>query len=802
LKRLAKKPSSQFLSALHRALGEANTDPVIAGELARMIRMATMQRHPAGIEDIQGTVELDGSFFAVDLGDRLGVEFAYGLYRELPEALAFIHSLPRGGRMIDVGANFGFFTVRGAQQVGAGGEVLALEPHPRARALLQKNVATNHVQRIVAVFEVGAAEENGRREFHFAAESAFSGLADTGRACITKVSHITVRALDSLAEEHAWDRVHGIKIDVEGFEYAVLEGAMTLLARSPDVVVMMEASPKNLNAERWKRLLAAMDRCAELGLKPWWIDWANGRLRPMVSLAKEMDKAAGTVFLARKSMGGGRRLQAAVRKVIAARNQGRALADLASLATWLRLAMVARSVTMPKVVGSPHDNAAVKRLEARLAALEAESQERLALYRNAEQRLTALRENGARAELRAQHAEHLTKELRTLLAKCEGELAKRAESLKDLTERWTQAQADAAAQKLRAEKAELRAKKLEHSAMELQQLLTKAEAESLKRQESLKDVTERWTQAQAEAVAQKQAAEKAEMRARKADHTSDELRALLGKAQVDMAEKKLRAEKAELRATKLEHTAMELQQLLTKAEAESLKRRENLKDVTERWTQAQAEAAEKKLRAEKAELRAKKLEHTAMELQQLLTKAEAESLKRQESLKDVTERWTQAQAEAAEQKLRAEKAELRAGKSEHTVEELHTLLARCESEFAKRGESLKDLTARWTRAQEEAAERGRRAQDLDSKYMAARKELEAARLAIRRLEKEIVDAAGRIEGLDRTRETLKGELGALETRWNELVARHSELEGKFQSPSALARQWFRQLGATRQPTHD
>lgn len=140
----------------------------------------------------------------------------------LPEpALAFVQS---GGVAIDVGANLGEWAVPLARAVGAGGRVLCCEPNPVVAAALAATLRINNLgQAEVLQLAVSDADGEGR----FAIDRGDSGLSRLAAAGIL----VPLRALDSLVEEAALDRLDLIKIDVEGHEAAVLAGATQTLQR-------------------------------------------------------------------------------------------------------------------------------------------------------------------------------------------------------------------------------------------------------------------------------------------------------------------------------------------------------------------------------------------------------------------------------------------------------------------------------------------------------------------------------------------------------------------------------------------
>jgi FkbM family methyltransferase len=147
----------------------------------------------------------------------------------------------------DIGANIGVITATLSQLVGAQGRVLAVEPNPRMVRHLKITLGQPQFSN-VRLFEcaLGACEGAGELHIPTALEEADGG---SGRGSllpqsdIPKEARVTVpvRRLDDLV---AGDGVGlaGIKIDVEGYEAAVLEGAAELLRERPPAAIFAEVS--------------------------------------------------------------------------------------------------------------------------------------------------------------------------------------------------------------------------------------------------------------------------------------------------------------------------------------------------------------------------------------------------------------------------------------------------------------------------------------------------------------------------------------------------------------------------------
>ena len=149
----------------------------------------------------------------------------YGEYSEL-EARLFCHILRPGMTAVDVGANIGSFTVPMARAVFPGGEVIAIEPQRLLHQMLCANVALNGLRNVRAL-HAGAGRAQGRAvapAIDLAVPRNFGAvaLADSGAG-----EAVDIVALDALGLAQC----HFVKIDVEGMEAAVIEGAAETLCR-------------------------------------------------------------------------------------------------------------------------------------------------------------------------------------------------------------------------------------------------------------------------------------------------------------------------------------------------------------------------------------------------------------------------------------------------------------------------------------------------------------------------------------------------------------------------------------------
>lgn len=191
----------------------------------------------------------DGGRFEYPLSSAIGEQLFAGWFEPAEVAFARRHLQP-GDVVLDVGANAGLYTVIAARAVGASGHVYAFEPDERALALLRRNVEVNGLKN-VTVIEAAVSDETGERPFAAASDTALSSLAAIQRDDQQIEGWRTVRTvrLDDAIATHGIGGVRFLKIDVEGAEKLVLDGAANLLSRAPaGFTILFEAFERNAEA--------------------------------------------------------------------------------------------------------------------------------------------------------------------------------------------------------------------------------------------------------------------------------------------------------------------------------------------------------------------------------------------------------------------------------------------------------------------------------------------------------------------------------------------------------------------------
>ncbi len=174
----------------------------------------------------------------------------YGEFSELEGAL-FALILKPGMVAIDVGANIGCFTVPMAKRVGANGSIVAIEPQRVIYQTLCANVALNALANVHTVHAAAGAEAGSIivPEINYSAGGNFGGVELGGD---DKGESVPVNVLDALPLAAC----HLIKIDVEGMEGAVIEGAKETIGKFRPVLYV-ENDRKEKSKALVEQLMAA-----------------------------------------------------------------------------------------------------------------------------------------------------------------------------------------------------------------------------------------------------------------------------------------------------------------------------------------------------------------------------------------------------------------------------------------------------------------------------------------------------------------------------------------------------------------
>jgi FkbM family methyltransferase len=197
-------------------------------------------------------VSVMGRTLNMDLRDEAvsSAIFAHGVWE--PEETSFLEKALRPGMVfVDIGANIGYYTVMASSLVGSSGKVFAFEPDPRNFALLERNVAENFCQNVLAEQKAVAASSRRlslyRSSSNFGDHRTYAPLGSAVQRYGAGPSPVAVEAI-SLDDYFAGNPtvIDFLKMDIQGSEYDAFVGMRRTLQQNYGITILTEFWPTGL----------------------------------------------------------------------------------------------------------------------------------------------------------------------------------------------------------------------------------------------------------------------------------------------------------------------------------------------------------------------------------------------------------------------------------------------------------------------------------------------------------------------------------------------------------------------------
>jgi FkbM family methyltransferase len=152
----------------------------------------------------------------------------------------FLNLIPKDGIVLDIGANIGIMTVHLARESKR--KVIAFEPMPKNLEALHR-ILKHYKLSNVLVMPYALGNENGSVEMVMPVEGGarMQGLSHVVHESIAENNRgekftTAIHTLDTLAELQGKGPITGVKMDVENFEFFVLEGGRKMLSEHQPVL--------------------------------------------------------------------------------------------------------------------------------------------------------------------------------------------------------------------------------------------------------------------------------------------------------------------------------------------------------------------------------------------------------------------------------------------------------------------------------------------------------------------------------------------------------------------------------------
>ena len=199
----------------------------------------------------------DGDTLYLNLGENMCHDYFY--YGELiyeKFTVEFMKEfLEAGDVCLDVGANLGYLTRLMAKMAGRHGAVHAYEPNPAAFRLLQANT---HDLPQTTLHPLAVGDREGRATFSITTNGTTSSIGT--QVAAKQTIEVQLNTLDNLAGH--LQRIDFVKIDVEGFEFNVMRGGMSLIKNHMPLIYFEflddQANARKVSIREYESLLTPL----------------------------------------------------------------------------------------------------------------------------------------------------------------------------------------------------------------------------------------------------------------------------------------------------------------------------------------------------------------------------------------------------------------------------------------------------------------------------------------------------------------------------------------------------------------
>jgi len=182
----------------------------------------------------------------------------------------FSEKINEGYCVYDIGANMGYYSILYSKIVGQGGIIYSFEPSLINFNKLQENVKE---YANIQTYNMGIGNMNSRL---FLSQGT-DDFGATSKILIEETESgnwVTIKTIDSFVETNKYP--NAIKIDVEGYEFEVVEGALATLMNSDLKVVGIEIHTEILESRKLKDPIKKIENhLSNAGFEIEWTDFSH-----------------------------------------------------------------------------------------------------------------------------------------------------------------------------------------------------------------------------------------------------------------------------------------------------------------------------------------------------------------------------------------------------------------------------------------------------------------------------------------------------------------------------------------------
>ena len=186
--------------------------------------------------------------------------------READHTKIMMDELQPGMKVLDIGANIGYYALLEASRVGPAGRVYAIEPDERNLEVLHKNIQLNHMEQIISVSQLAMSNQTGLQTLFLCSSTNLNTMLSEYAGAGDRPVEVRTTTVDNFLRNKNIT-IDFVRMDVEGFEIEIFEGMQnTLQQANAGFKVIFELHPKMYSREH--SLESFLRRAFERGYYP------------------------------------------------------------------------------------------------------------------------------------------------------------------------------------------------------------------------------------------------------------------------------------------------------------------------------------------------------------------------------------------------------------------------------------------------------------------------------------------------------------------------------------------------------
>ena len=198
--------------------------------------------------------DIQGSKMYLNIRDKgVSRELALVGIREKLFTETLQSELREGDCVVDIGANIGYYSLMEARLIGPQGKVYAIEPAPHNINLLKESIRLNNYGNI-ETFHLAIGQSDGISPLYISDHPNWCSFYPPRK--IKGQIDIEVASLDSFLMDKR--RPNLIRMDVEGYEYEILNGMSGILESTMPLRLFVEFHPDIMGRQRAAAFLSTL----------------------------------------------------------------------------------------------------------------------------------------------------------------------------------------------------------------------------------------------------------------------------------------------------------------------------------------------------------------------------------------------------------------------------------------------------------------------------------------------------------------------------------------------------------------